>query len=169
MPPMPENRGNSASSIDHLLEPSLSPLQGQELYSLQASFMVAFFGGGLASVLFTSLNSRRLDRLSKDLPLLLLGGAFFVALTVWTGTLTVPGAALPFEGDLQANSRLMRIVSRGLALVFFGLGFLAHRRFHSAAKLSGSAHAKPWKPALACVGVSIGASFLLVLVGHGIG
>lgn len=157
-------------SIAHLLEPSLSPLrQAPALYSLQANFMVAFFGGGLASVLFTGLNSRRLGRVSKDLPLLVAGGVFFVVLTVWAGTLTVPGASLPFEGDLQANSRMMRIVNRGLALVFFGLTFLSHRRFHSAAKLSGAEHAKPWKPALACVGVSIVSSFLLALLGHGIG
>ena len=98
-----------------------------------------------------------------------MGGLFFVALTVWGGTLTVPGASLPFEGDLQANSRIMRIVNRVLALAFFGLTYLSHHPFHRAAKLSGAAHAKPWKPALACVGLSIALSFLLALLGHGVG
>ena len=65
---------------EHLLTPSLSA-DGPPaaLYSIRSNFLVAVFGGPLAILLYSTLNSWRLRR-AADIPVYLAGLALLVAL-----------------------------------------------------------------------------------------
>ncbi|MDQ1817394.1 hypothetical protein RBA41_29215 [Massilia sp. CCM 9210] len=132
---------------ESLLTPSLSPSQAPAaiLYSVQSSFLLAFFGGPFAIIFYSALSSwklrRPLDALMY-LPALALSTAFLVA---------VQAGYAPLIALIDAiGSGGARILSRALAMALFGVVYLMHRKQHRSAALFGAKPPAPWIPAIAC-------------------
>lgn len=141
--------------FESLLEPTLGKGSGATaIYSVRAGFFVAFFGGPFAILIFSALNSRRLERLGRDAwiygMLGLVAVAFVVALTP-IAVSSPPEWLAAAVGWLGEGSRAVRNASRILALLFFGAVFLLHRAFHKAAQLQGLDAPSPWLPGLGAV------------------
>lgn len=152
--------------LAQLLQPSLSRSEPTPpLYSVQAGFMVAFLGGGFASVLFTGLNVKRLGRMSRELPMLLSGFVFFALLQVAVGHVRTTGLPLPLAELLEDNPRMVRYALRFLSMGFFGLTYLRLRRFYKAAQFAGQDPPGPWLPGIACAGASTGITLLFAFLG----
>ncbi len=155
---------SKARQLDALLQPSLQQGVGAvSIYSVRAGFMVAFFGGFFAAVLFGALNSQRLGRLRTDAWLYALGTLAFGAYTIALGhAIASEGATAEW---LAENSRGLRIANRAASLAFFGIIFLVHRRFYKAAELAGENSLSPWLPGIAaCV---VGTVIAVALAGAG--
>jgi hypothetical protein len=162
--PHPSTR--AGGDLDALLQPSLMQSgQAPALYSVRASFLVAFFGGVYAALLFCWLNVRKLNRTRQD-------AVFFVALALlWTGLLgwfayataldQVP-SWLSFTGNTARDGRYLGRIAGMLA---FGLVYLRLRRFFKAAQLAGMAPPSPWKPALIIIAASAALTFVVAAVG----
>lgn len=147
-----------------LLEPVIadSGASPVRLYSLTASFMVAFFGGGgLPIILLSAMNSQKLRRLNADLWLYILGATFFAALTVVGAYAAATGTEIPVLQVLGEGSRGHRAMNRALALLFFGAVYLRHRRFHRAANLMGLDPLNPWG---AAIGAIVAGSAMIIVV-----
>jgi hypothetical protein len=159
------------SHLDQLLEPSLSDgTRATSIYSARAGFMVAFFGGGLASSIFGALNSRRLGRLGEDAWLYALGMLFFAGAAVAAGYAVAAGVDFATLGeDARRQGSALRILSRALGLGFFGLVFLRHRRFYKATELAGEDAPSPWLPGLGCIAAATLISLVLAGIGAVIG
>lgn len=112
------------SSKDDLLQPSLTAERADAtaIYSAQAGFFTAFFGGPAAAIGMAGLNSWRLGRLQADAPLYL---AVFVvyAVAVWWA-FESPAKEMLVE---HLGRRGPQLVIRALALAAFGLFYLRHR------------------------------------------
>lgn len=131
---------------DELLRPSLAENERvAPLYSVQSMFLVAFFGGPLALGIFGFLNTRRLDRASKDWPFYL-GCVAVVAVLIFVG-LRHPDL-LSAGGDPAAARRNLRYVARGSALALCGILYLLHRQHFRAMSTMGVEHPSPWVPAI---------------------
>ena len=144
----------SRPRMDSLLEPTLLRIRSEappSPYSLRAGFLVSFFGGGFAAVLFTGLGSRKLQRLPSDAPLLVLGTVLFALTSLGIGYGVASGAELPWIGPLtRERSSEVRLAQTALSLLFFGAAYLAHRRYYRAVELAGLDTPDPWAAALAC-------------------
>ena len=148
-----EIQPSDAGRLDALLQPTLGDrVKATSIYSVRASFMVAFFGGPFAAVIFGGLNSRRLGRLGKDAWLLILGLLGFCA---YTAAIGYGLDAFGFEASSSSTeltreqSRTFRMIARVLGLAFFGGIFLLHRPFHKAAELVREDSPSPWGPGIA--------------------
>lgn len=149
--------------VQDLLKPSLQVAgPAIAIYSIRASFFVAFFGGPLAIVLFTGLNSRRLGRLRKDGPWLALGGA--IAIAAMLAQIILLDEARGADGGLVTTQN-MRIASRGLAILLCGGYYLMHRAQHRSVHFLGLDAPQPWVPGILCtllgVAISVAASAVL--------
>lgn len=151
-------------SREELLRPTLGDTRvAQAPYSLTALFLTAFFGGPMAILLLTAANSYRLQRLARDLPAILLAlaayGAFlFVAYgTTWGAT---------FQADVKSalGERGMSLVSRGIALLLFGLSYLLHRREQRSTDFSGLDRPNGWVGGIAAIVVGIALQIGLLTV-----
>jgi NADH:ubiquinone oxidoreductase subunit 5 (subunit L)/multisubunit Na+/H+ antiporter MnhA subunit len=137
---------------DDLLSPSLEENVAQPIYSVGALIAAAFLGGGFAVCLLGVQNARRLRRLRRDLPWLLL--AFAVAATA------VIGALVYFQDAISgAISRDARLLIRGIAFALVGLMYLLHRKPYRAAQLVGIEPASPYLAVAAAVIASVVVSF----------
>jgi hypothetical protein len=133
---------------EDLLQPSLdSAAAPAPLYSVRSAVFVSFFGGPLAAIAWSALNSARLRRLARDLPLHLALAAALVLALAW---LANADSAAPARAAL-AERRTWNLVSRGLGLAVFGLLYLRHRAFHRSAALLSLPTPNPWLPGIACV------------------
>ena len=136
-----------------LLTPSLSSSSkpSTALYSVQSGFLVAFFGGGFAIILYAALNSirlrRPLDALAYVAASALLCALFYAAAISWPPLVTL-------LDTLGQGS--WRYVSRAASLLLFGAFYLLHRKEHRSAELFGLAPLSPWIPAIACMAVGYG-------------
>ncbi|MFB9243593.1 hypothetical protein IV454_28330 [Massilia antarctica] len=144
---------------ESLLTPSLSPSRAPAaiLYSAQSGFLLAFFGGPFAIILYSALNSwklrRPLDALAY-LPALALSTAFFVAIQAGYAPLISVIDAIGAGGE--------RILSRALAMALFGVVYLMHRKQHRSAVLFGAKPPAPWIPAIACGVLGYGMTWLVL-------
>ena len=56
---------------------------------------------------------------------------------------------------IEDPKRARRFVMRILALLFFGLMYLVHRRFYKASELAGEDSPNPWRAALCVIGITV--------------
>lgn len=141
---------------DDLLKPELSAqADHRQIFSVQAGFFVAFLGGPVAIACFSGINSYRLGRLARDLPVYLLAAC--AALALLYIFVTQPG--LFGDGETSEVARTYRLVNRGLALLSFGIFYLMHRTNYRTAALVGEPPS-PWSAGIACVLFGIGLSIV---------
>jgi hypothetical protein len=152
------------TSRHDLLKPTLDSSAPAPIapYSVQTMFLVAFFGGPLAALGITGLNSYRLRRFSRDLPWLATLAVIAMALS-WFVLISSTG--LPARDWISevigANGR--RLVSRLFALLLVGLGFVLHRREQRNADLLGIQRPNGWIGGTICL-VAGGVAFALILI-----
>lgn len=139
------------ASREGLLRPTLS--QETRLaaapYSVQTTFFTAFFGGPFAAIAILAINSVRLRRVLRDLPvlaatLLLVVGGGWALLASTTGT--------PAREWLDAmlGKGSFRYVYRLVALVIVGIGYFLHRRAQRNAALLGVQRPNGWIAGAIC-------------------
>jgi hypothetical protein len=131
-------------------------------HSVQTMFLVGFCGGPLAALGIIGLNSYRLRRLSRDLPLLATLAVAIVALSWW---IFISSTGLParewINEVMGASGRTLSFRLFGLLLV--GAGYLLHRREQRNADLLGIERPKGWIGGLICFVVG-GLVFVLILM-----
>ena len=155
MSAQPSDRSSSGPSIASLLEPTLEVAPpAPPLLSVRACFFVAFFGGVYAAALFCAANSRRMQRLSREVWIGVLASLAWSALLFRTGLALGTGRVpdwLSFAGTPQAT---VRLAGRVLALALFGAYYLRWRTTYKVQALAGVASPNPWPTALVALGVS---------------
>ncbi len=143
---------SSGGDLEALLTPSLGARSGaNSLYSVRASFFVAFFGGPVAALIFGFLNSRRLGREREDGWLYGVIALPLIVLLVWLGYAASADELPAWLGTTKEASSLRRFLPRALALLIFGGIYLRLRPFFKAAELSGQPAPDPWRPGLVTV------------------
>lgn len=140
-----------------LLQPTLRDRPAAPGFSNQAAFFVGFFGGGIASLLFTACNVSQWRRWRRDGPLLLLAAVVVVAAVV-LHVHTLVGMKLAGEA---APWWLTRGVPRGLGIAAWAVFALRHRSQFAAQELSDMKPRSAWLPGIACILVALGISLLL--------
>ena len=131
-----------------LLTPSLSqPNHNVRLYSPRSSFFVAFFGGPIAVVLYSMLNSIRLRRWVDGLAYLVAISAV-LALYYWLATSN--DDILHWIRE-QLGRRTNTYLFRFSALMLWGAFYLMHKEYHRSAELFDIQPPSPWVPALGCI------------------
>ena len=146
-----------ADSRDDLLRPSLSidapPVAVP--YTVQATVLTGFLGGPFAAFGIVGLNSVRLRRFLRDVPVLI-------------PALGVSLAAIWFLiQDPATNSRvLVRLYSRLAGVFIVGAGYLLHRREQRNTDLANLDRPNGWTPGAVCVivGGILYALFVYVLL-----
>ena len=138
---------------ESLLTPSLSPSAAPtaNLYSVQSSFVLAFFGGPFAIILYSALNSWKLRR-PLDALVYLAGMALAVSYLVAVWTAYAPMVQLVNVIGRSAAEALWR----ALALALMGVVYLLHRKQHRSAALFAGQTPSPWVPAIACAVLAYG-------------
>lgn len=134
-----------------LLAPSLSATPRTAIFSVNAMIAAAFFGGAFAVPLLAIENSRRLSRLGKDLPWLVLGLAA-AALALLLVLRSTDGAQFSSE---------LRLMSRALGFAFVGACYWLHRQAYRSLKMIGIEPASPWLAVFATVLLSLAISIAL--------
>jgi hypothetical protein len=155
-------------SRDELLRPSLTGVSvARAPYSVQTVFMTSFFGGPFAAIAIIGVNSVRLQRLPKDLPVL---GAALVAVVGFMAALYLTGWGVDLRNDLTAfaGPRAASYLFRVIGFVIFGIGYTLHRAEQRSADFMGLDRPNGWIGGLACIAggtaVSFLAGFLIALV-----
>lgn len=133
--------------IDEMLRPTLAPdvTAPAAIYSSNALFLTAFFGGAFALLAFAAINVQRLGRVRRDAGYLLLGLALTVALAIF---LYRPGQQWSVAGLTPAASA--RLAWRSFALLLAMGVFLLHRRYYRSMSLVGLEPPSPWAAAIGC-------------------
>ena len=141
-----------SGDLDALLEPSLEQDQAaRPIYSVKAMFFVAFFGGPLGVTFFSALNSKRLGRLRRDLPIFAAAVLAIAAAVYLYAELAFEGGMLALAADRrQELVRHYRWLSRGIAILLCGAFYLLHRGAHRAQALVGDDPPSPWRAGIAC-------------------
>ncbi|HET8938117.1 MAG TPA: hypothetical protein VFN67_31960 [Polyangiales bacterium] len=137
-----------APELAALLQPSFARPR-EPIFSARAGFLVAFFGGVHATLIFSFLNSRRLGRERTD--------AWWYALLALAGTAAIAVLAYLVESHQLPSwlvwssdaRRDVRTYSRACALVVFAVSYFRLRPYYTAAALSGHAPPNPWKAGIA--------------------
>ncbi|MFC0252740.1 hypothetical protein [Massilia consociata] len=133
---------------EHLLRPSLANNRAAvALYSPQSSFLLGFFMGPLPLILYSALNSIRLQR-PRDTLAYAIALAAFLAL-VYASFLEPRPAALAWINDQLGEGNSMRGATRILAVVLWGCFYLMHRKEHRSVDLLGT-RPSPWIAAIGC-------------------
>jgi hypothetical protein len=159
----------SGAELDALLQPSLARAEHAALYSVRANFLVAFFGGVYATLIFSSLNSRRLGRARTDAALYLGIAAAWTATVAWCGYLLASGQWPDWLLLTGSAGRDARHIGRAVSLAVFGLLYLRLRPFYTAAQLGGRQAPSPWKAGLLAVAASAALTWLIGALGASLG
>ena len=161
----PESK-NGPAGLDALLQPSLAHTGLREpLYSVRAGFVVAFFGGLFASLLFSGLNSRRLGRTHQDAWLYAVIACIWAASLLWLGYAEATQTLPSWLSVTRDAHRDIRYASRALALAVFGLCYSRLRQFYVAATLAGQDPPNPWKAGLSCAAIGSVLTYLIAALG----
>lgn len=149
--------------LEALLRPSIpgasAPLG---IYSVRAGFFVAFFGGVYGTLIFSHLNSSRLGRARRDLPLYLGAGL------VWSVVLVAIARAIELEqlpswlGEQSERGRNLRFLTRGVGLAMFGICYGRLKPFYKAESMAGRASPAPWR---AGIGATLAAAVASSVMG----
>jgi hypothetical protein len=138
-----------------LFSASLSAGPVEAGFSQRAAFFVAFLGGPFAALAFHAWNAKLWGRLAQDLPWLLAGlllaAASVPAILVWKPALVAAGLPADF----------VRLLSRAMGLVLWGIFTLRHRALHRAQVLSQLEPRSPWVPGLVCGALALLVSLAL--------
>ena len=119
-----------------LLQPSLQGVGAARApYSVKTLFITAFFGGPIAAIAIMAVNAVRLRRLIRDLAPILL------ALAAYVGFMTAV-VATDWGAEFQRTVNSFAeggfvFLHRALALAFFGLAYLLHRKEQRGADIAG--------------------------------
>lgn len=135
-----------------LLQPVLSEAHSKiALISSRALFFTAFFGGPVAIILLSALNSQRLKRLKHDF--LLYGAGLIILVAAFFYFIDIPEGAQGWQwiGEYRRNHPIFRYGHRVLALAYWAVSYGLHRRFHKSMVLMDIEPLSPWIPAIVCV------------------
>jgi hypothetical protein len=141
-----EGMAERPPEIDELLRPTLSPdiTESPAIYSANALFLTAFFGGPFGLIGMAALNSQRLGRVRQEAGWLLLGLLLTIA---FVAVVYRPGAST-FGGLSQAGTG--RVLWRAFALLLAAGAYVMHRRFYRSMSLVGLESPSPWTAGIAC-------------------
>ena len=145
---------------EQLLSPSLSdtPARAIGLYSPRSSFLLAFFGGPMALVLYSALNSARLKRPLDAIAYI--AATLGVAALVYAAQTGAMPDAVKWISQQIGGAGSMRGLSRLYALLLWTCFYLMHRKQHRSVTMFGEAPS-PWKAAIACFALGVGITFAL--------
>ncbi len=146
--------------MEDLLKPTLSSDEsGIAIYSTQANILVAFFGGPLAIILFSALNSRHLNRLKKDWPAFLVGIVATIGMLIYL--MSVPDGVdiKEWVAQQKRDSLFYKYGMRILALSLWAVYYYLHRQYHKAMSIFGIDPLSPWKMAVACILAAMGINY----------
>jgi hypothetical protein len=119
--------------LDDLLRPTLGGAGrgAVRIYSATTGYLASFFGGPVGGVIVAMVNSWRMGRIKKDLPLV--AGALLVEglLQLWL----VQGGLVWLVSMLGDAGPA--ITSRIVGLMFFGGIYLVHKRYFRGAEVFG--------------------------------
>lgn len=137
-----------------LLEPTLSAESATKpIYSTQAGFLLAFLGGGLAITFFSALNSERLGRLVRDLPVYLLGIGVIAGIMYLR--VTQPHLFEISDEDGKTTSYYI-VAVRAVGLLLWGSYYWLHSKHYRVMAVTGTPHPSPWLAAGVCYLAGIG-------------
>ncbi len=149
---------------EDLLQPTIAA-QGRAtaIYSAQATFFTAFFGGPVAAIIMGVLNSRRVGQLKRDALVYASGLLFFAGLTYiyFAAPAFIQDMGIPESGD--GNVRTYRYISRALALLIWIAHYFLLRSQYKTMKLLETDPPSPWIAALSAIGLSLVATTALVV------
>lgn len=123
--------------------------QGISLHSATTGYLAAFFGGPLSGILIALLNSRKLGRLKRDWPLLVIALGAEVTYGYWL----VSGGPEHLEdivGDFPTA-----LPRRLLGAAAFGLVYLMHRTYYRNSNLVGLKTLNGWGVGLVAIGLGL--------------
>lgn len=141
---------------EDLFVPSLQGYSGELPYSKRASFLVAFFGGPFAAIVFSFLNGNRTGRVDPTRLGVAVGltVAYFFGLT-W---------ALSNE-LLMLDRQMVRLLSRVVAVAVWAWLAIPLRREYRAAEFSREEWPSPWMAGiLTVIGAGVVQAFLVVVL-----
>lgn len=127
-----------------LLTPSLTEAPREPIFSVNAMIAAAFFGGAFAVPLLATENARRLGRLQRDVPWLVL--ALLIGAAVFLGAWYLSEAADPDE-----VRRNVRLAVRALGFAWVGVFYGLHRHAYRTLKATGMNPASPYVAVIATV------------------
>jgi hypothetical protein len=128
-----------------LLQPSLGEQAAprRSPYSQQVHFLSAFFGGPFAALALAGINAVRLDRIARDAWWIALCALLYVGVEYWL----LHGAdakAFTAWGAEHLGKRWLPYLIRALALAYFVIAVLMHRKEHKMTDLMGLARPSGW-------------------------
>lgn len=147
-----------------LLRPTLAAYRdAPALYQTTGLALSAFFGGPLGAGIYGAANSFRLNRLARDLPVLL---ALVLAAFAIPYVLEKLDWLRPVTEYLGARGEV--VLLRALGLLCFGAIYLMHREFFRAAQVAGATPLKGWVPGVAAIvaGLVANALFVRLILDH---
>ena len=139
---------------DELFQPTISKADTvyRELpWSARANFVVAFFGGVLATTFFSYLNGKRLKMTQQQLIRMLLVGTVGFVFAMIAYYFLLPNVA---DGEVTGSSatRTSRYAARAVALLtYFALEYLQKSPRRTYEFVSKGEHDSPWKMGLIAV------------------
>ena len=139
------------------------------VYSVRAGFLVAFFGGLVAAVGFSALNTVRAQRVAREAPLLGVLACAGVAYSIWAGYAAQTHTLPTFLTELGGEGQGVRLLGRAVALAGFGVIYLLQRDLHAAQELRGQDSPSAWVPGIICCIVGFVVQLVLALLGVSLG
>ncbi len=136
-------------------------MQLDPIFSGTTLFACAFLGGGLCITPMGAMNSYYLNRLSKDLPWLVLCAVGSLAVI-----LVLPSYFAEQLADGSVKTRDLRIGFRLAAFAVWGVVVLMHRAELRAQTQMGVDPRKPWLPAIIAIVLSTVVQSVLVSTVH---
>lgn len=140
----------SQDIVDSLLKPSLKK-EGQQkpMFSITAHFLVAFFGGPIALIIFSMISLSRIGKLIENrlsciaLILIVMAGIGFITYSHFSG--------LPeWLRILGSDERSIRLLMRIFSILLCGVIYVLYKSYFELSELVGAA-ANPWVPGIASV------------------
>ena len=157
--------------MSDLLKPSLDDTSsGKPIYSAQAAFFVAFFGGPFAVTIFTALNSKILGRFEKEKMIFVgIGLGLVCAYSYMIYSLLLEYDVIGNLGEFLKSVRKrpeIRYGGRIAGVILWGVYYQMHKKYHRAMELFGTEPPSPWNAGLtaAAIDFAIGAGIFFFIL-----